>query len=521
MPASSSIAAPRQSLLCRRTLERHSQCCVRVGLPAEQPRARRSQAIADRRRPRRRCSSPAVPSATAAAAAVTRRPIVAVRSSTTASRPMDPTAVAFRLKTQTVDARALPRQALVGIDPTTGDCADGLVDGISAVCRLPCVEARAASRPPAPRLRSQAAAPRRSTPAAARPTRPAGCGGCRRDTVGGAARRGVAAAVSLPAGLVPVADRAACAAPDRRSGLSQSADPGHGRPGRLSRRGDDRRRRSRRRRRARRSRRRIHRPRAGATGGQFRRRRQRRRAARALTVDEIIARHQAAAARQAAVSAADLDRHADADVRGAGVPRAGHDHVARRPSSRAAATRPSIEQRDIRVNGDRVQRRTACRGCRSSSPSASPSPPLAITLTDVYRYGSTGASTIAGTPCYIVAFEPVDARARRCSRGTRVDRDGQFAMVRVSAAQTALRGPIVASEQTDEFSAGRARGAGCSRARTCGRPTKGPAYRTPIHRVLVDRPPRHEPAGLRRAPAPGAMRRTAVMLRDTPRASAI
>ena len=73
-------------------------------------------------------------------------------------------------------------------------------------------------------------------------------------------------------------------------------------------------------------------------------------------------------------------------------------------------------------------------------------------------------------------------------------------MVRVAAAQTGLRGPIVASEQTDEFT--RYAGAsGCSRGRTSRQIYEGAAYRTPIHRVLALTTPRGQRARLRGAGA--------------------
>src|SRR5262245_5229813 len=57
-------------------------------------------------------------------------------------------------------------------------------------------------------------------------------------------------------------------------------------------------------------------------------------------------------------------------------------------------------------------------------------------------------------------------------------------MVKVSAVQTALRGPIVSSEQTDEFRSDEA-GLWLLARSEIRQLYEGPGHRTPIHRVLV------------------------------------
>ena len=90
-----------------------------------------------------------------------------------------------------------------------------------------------------------------------------------------------------------------------------------------------------------------------------------------------------------------------------------------------------------------------------------------------------------------------------------------FAMVRVAAAQTRLRGPIVASEQADDFE--QVETGVWLLARSDVRQTyEGAAYRTPIHRVLVDDRSRDQPARFRRQAPGGAYASENVMLRDTP-----
>ena len=87
-------------------------------------------------------------------------------------------------------------------------------------------------------------------------------------------------------------------------------------------------------------------------------------------------------------------------------------------------------------------------------------------------------------------------------------------MARVAAAQTGLKGPITASEQTDDFAAD---AAGRWRlARSNVRQTyEGAAVRTPIHRLLVIERDEVNPADFaaRRAAAYAS---PDVMLRDTP-----
>jgi hypothetical protein len=140
------------------------------------------------------------------------------------------------------------------------------------------------------------------------------------------------------------------------------------------------------------------------------------------------------------------------------------------------------------------------------------SPPLEITLTDVYRYRLDGQEKAGGVACYVVSFEPVAGNGSLFAGRVWIAADS-FAMVKVSAVQTGLRGPIVSSEQTDEFR--RDAGAAWLLARSEIRQIyEGAGHRTPIHRVLAIA--RHEIN-----PADFEARRTAayaspsIMLRDT------
>jgi hypothetical protein len=177
----------------------------------------------------------------------------------------------------------------------------------------------------------------------------------------------------------------------------------------------------------------------------------------------------------------------------------------------AAPDRVEIEQRDVRVNG------IAFRGggiprLPLIEPERVASPPLEITLTDVYRYRLDGQEKAGGVACYVVSFEPVAGNGSLFAGRVWIAADS-FAMVKVSAVQTGLRGPIVSSEQTDEFR--RDAGAAWLLARSEIRQIyEGAGHRTPIHRVLAIA--RHEIN-----PADFEARRTAayaspsIMLRDT------
>ena len=235
------------------------------------------------------------------------------------------------------------------------------------------------------------------------------------------------------------------------------------------------------------------------------------RGAPTLSAAEIIARHQAAAARQRSrvdtlVSSGTMSMTFEAPGFPAPVT------VTSRATIYVDRGRTEIAQEDIRVNGIAF----APRG-RPTLPILEPervtSPPLAIALTDAYAYARHGEETVAKTRCYVVSFEPL-RRHEPLFRGRAWISMDDFALVRVAAVQTALRGPIVASEQTDDF---RRAGDGVwVLAQSDVRQTyEGAAHRTPIHRVL--RLTAHEINAPdfegRRASAYAA---AAVMLRDTP-----
>lgn len=232
--------------------------------------------------------------------------------------------------------------------------------------------------------------------------------------------------------------------------------------------------------------------------------------ARSLTAEEIVARHQAAAARQAA-AVKTLISHGTLTLsfEAPGFPA---------PVSISSDTTlftghgtTELQQRAIRINGIEFRGGGVPR-LPIIEPERVASPPLAITLTDVYRYRLSGDDTVDGTRCYVVEFEPQGAAS--LFRGRAWIAMDSFAMVRVAAAQTRLRGPIVASEQVDDFR--QVRDGLWLLARSDVRQTyEGASYRTPIHRVLSMAAYDVNPGDFdarRRA----ALASDAVMLRDTP-----
>jgi hypothetical protein len=239
-------------------------------------------------------------------------------------------------------------------------------------------------------------------------------------------------------------------------------------------------------------------------------------AARALTVGEILAAHQAAAARQAArVRTLIATGTSVLTFQVPGLPA---------PMTVTAAavlyrkgSLAEIEQRDLRLSGvpvavgdDGVPRLPLVQ------PEHVASPPLSITLGDAYSYRLEGEEGRTGRACYVVGFEPRDARLPSLRGRAWIAKEG-FALVRLEAAQTGLRGAIVSSAQTDTFRPLDVEGAEAwlLAQSAVEQVYEGPGHRTPIHRLMAfDRleanPPDFEP----RLAAARASR--SVMLRETP-----
>jgi hypothetical protein len=234
-------------------------------------------------------------------------------------------------------------------------------------------------------------------------------------------------------------------------------------------------------------------------------------AARALTAAEIVARHQAFAARQAAsvrseIAGGALTLTFEAPGFVAPVTITSKTEIFR------DGHLVDLRQADIRVNGVPFAPKDGVPRLPIIEPERVAALPLTITLTGVYRYALEGRETIDGRPCYVITFKPQLEGALFSGRAWIDERT--FAMARVAAAQTGLKGSIVASEQTDTFApddAGR-----WLLVRSDIRQTyEGAAVRTPIHRLLViDRREVNPPDFAARRTA--AYASTDVILRDTP-----
>jgi hypothetical protein len=204
-------------------------------------------------------------------------------------------------------------------------------------------------------------------------------------------------------------------------------------------------------------------------------------APRRLTVEEIVAQHQAAAARQSAfvrtiISNGTLTVTFEAPGFPAPVTVSSETTIFR------DAAQTDLEQREIRVNGiafrsQRVPRLPIIEAERVSAP------PLTITLGDKYRYRLTGEETVSGRPAYVVTFDPRSTR-EPLFRGRAWISAEDFGMMRVEASETGLRGAVVSSEQRDDFT--RTTGGVWVLERSEVRQLyQGAAYSTPIRRVLT------------------------------------
>lgn len=235
------------------------------------------------------------------------------------------------------------------------------------------------------------------------------------------------------------------------------------------------------------------------------------RGGRRLSALEIIARHQASVRRQRLAVTRTISSGTLAltfEAPGFPAPLT----VTSETVIYADAERTELAQRRIRVNGveftgNRVPRLPLL------EPERVASPPLAIELTARYRYRLDGEERVDGLPCYVIAFEPLNS-GQTLFRGRAWIAADSFAIVKVAAVQTGLRGAIVSSEQHDEFRQVRP-GIWLLSKSDVRQIYEGAAHRTPIHRVLTidthDIDPTDFVARRRAAYASDAL-----VLRDTP-----
>jgi hypothetical protein len=207
---------------------------------------------------------------------------------------------------------------------------------------------------------------------------------------------------------------------------------------------------------------------------------------RTLKVEEIVARHQAAAAWQRravgrSISSGTMVVTFEAPGLAAPMTLTSDVVVYEEDGQR------EIEQRSLRLNGvEHGDDATGVPRLPLLEPERVTSPPLAIALDDAYRYRLEGRETAEGRDCYVVGFEPLSP-ARPLFRGRAWIAARGFAMVRTEAVQTGLRGPIVSSRQRDAFAAVPVGGgvAWLPARSEVHQVYEGPGHRTPIDRVLT------------------------------------
>lgn len=237
---------------------------------------------------------------------------------------------------------------------------------------------------------------------------------------------------------------------------------------------------------------------------------------RTLTVGEVIARHQAAAARQKRLVSR-LIAHGATVLAFQAPGLAAPVTVAADTVLYTYGDVTEIEQRSIRLNGmELAADRDGVPRLPIVEPERVSRPPMAIALDEAYRYRLAGRDRVNGENAYVVEFEPRDA-SRPLFRGRAWISARGFAMLRVDATQTGLRGAIVSSEQRDAFVrvAVGTESAWLLARSEVDQVYEGAGHRTPIQRVLtLDR---HEPNPVDFAARLEAAHASAsVMLRDTP-----
>ena len=172
-------------------------------------------------------------------------------------------------------------------------------------------------------------------------------------------------------------------------------------------------------------------------------------ASRQLTADEIVARYQARRRRQDSLVTATIGRGTTTvmfEVPGFVAPVT----VTARTTIYARGDAVTTEHENIRVNGAALARDSGTPRLPLLEPERIATPPLQISLTDAYAYKLDGTTAIDGAKVYIIAFGPrTESRASRVDAAW-IDRT-DFRLRRLQVTQEELRGPIVSSEQGQDF----------------------------------------------------------------------
>ncbi len=235
---------------------------------------------------------------------------------------------------------------------------------------------------------------------------------------------------------------------------------------------------------------------------------------RSPTLEEILAHHQAAAARlerRARVRIATGSTVLTFQVPGLAAP-------VTLTSSTVEYRRGGmveVEQRDLRLNGARVDTgKDAVPRLPLVEPERVGAPPLAIALDETYGYRLAGRERTGGRLCWVIAFASRDGLSGPRLDGRAWIAEDDYALVRVEAVETGLRGAIVSAREVDEYAA--LPGGGWTLARSESHQIyEGPGHRTPVDREVRFTSTEIDPPDFDRRLA-AAHASTSVMLRDTP-----
>ena len=236
-------------------------------------------------------------------------------------------------------------------------------------------------------------------------------------------------------------------------------------------------------------------------------------AARSITAEEVVARHQARSRQQTSRIDSTIAHGTTTimfEVPGFVAPVT----ITAETTAYARGSQTDIEQRDIRVNGAPIAGGSAEEPPRLPllEPERIATPPLVIALTDAYAYELLGRESIDGADAFVIRFSGRDTRVQG-----RAWIDGRsFALRRLQVVQDGGRGPIVSSEQVQEFRTFPAeRGDVELPTRTrVFQMYEGAGHRTPIHRDIVVTGYEINPAGFD-ARLDAAHASPHLMLRDT------
>jgi hypothetical protein len=205
-----------------------------------------------------------------------------------------------------------------------------------------------------------------------------------------------------------------------------------------------------------------------------------------LSVAEVIARHQAAAAAQAAVARRLIASGRTVitfQVPGLSAPLSiGAETVVYEQDGVR-----ELAQREIRLGGQPVRLdRAGVPRLPLIEPERASAVPLRLSLDEAYTYRLEGRAALRGRDCYLVAFTPRREGGALLRGRAHIDAR-TFGLARWEAIQTGLRGPIVSAQETVELTAVEAGG------RLVWLPARaeahqvyeGPGHRTTITRLLV------------------------------------